>query len=581
MNTRNSYLISHAFRNYLWASLLSSLSLQMAVTTDAVVVGRYIGADALSAINLLMPVTTLVAALSSLIGLGPAILASKAIGNRKCEKVNMVFTSAVLQAIIIGCLEGMCIHAFSPEIASLLCHDGHILPYLMEYLEVVPWGFGLTILVFSLVSLVEADGHPKLAAKALAVGCLANVLLDVLWVGYGGMGVRGAAWAMVVNNLLVIGFFALRLKCEGVSYRWLWPRKNIVNVTLAGLKEGMFMMLNDLLYSLMLFLLNSLMFSVCGGQGLFFWSICVQLLLLVIMVVDGGEGAVLSIGSMLMGEDDRTGFRMLVRRLIRMIVVIVAGIVLLVWLFPETVMRIFGEDTGALPEWSLAVRVFSLMLLPYAVSMFMRSFFQAMDYKLLGMAFSLVQFVGMIVCLWMAARWLPQAVWWSFPVSAFLVLTVQLACLLFLRRKKWATDIFLHSSDKDRKFIDLSIEYSVEPVMESIGQVCTFLDRHKVNRMTVMSVNICCEELMLNIVRYQSHKHNPYMDLHIAVTGQKVSFVLKDAGRPFNPVLLSQENRPEVGDDSHLGLMMVNSVCTTLTHKYMYGQNIVFAEFGS
>jgi len=25
----------------------------------------------------------------------------------------------------------------------------------------------------------------------------------------------------------------------------------------------------------------------------------------------------------------------------------------------------------------------------------------------------------------------------------------------------------------------------------------------------------------------------------------------------------------------------VNSVCTTLSHKYMYGQNVVFAEFQS
>ena len=36
MNVRNSYLTSHALRNYLWASLLSSGAMQLTVTVDAI-----------------------------------------------------------------------------------------------------------------------------------------------------------------------------------------------------------------------------------------------------------------------------------------------------------------------------------------------------------------------------------------------------------------------------------------------------------------------------------------------------------------------------------------------------------------
>ena len=83
---------------------------------------------------------------------------------------------------------------------------------------------------------------------------------------------------------------------------------------------------------------------------------------------------------------------------------------------------------------------------------------------------------------------------------------------------------------------------------------------------------------MLNIVRHQSYKHHPYMDLHVAVGGGKVSLVLKDAGRPFNPVLPSRNINFE-NNDEKLGLTLINNVCTTLSHKYMYGQNVLFAEF--
>ena len=148
MNVRNSYLTSHALRNYLWASLLSSGAMQLTVTVDAIIMGHFVGSNALSAINLVMPLTMVISALSTLIGVGPAIMASKAIGNREYTKVNMVFSSAIFQAVFIGGCIGVGCWRFSSEIASLLCKNHYLLPYLTDYLQVLPWCFGLTILAF-------------------------------------------------------------------------------------------------------------------------------------------------------------------------------------------------------------------------------------------------------------------------------------------------------------------------------------------------------------------------------------------------------------------------------------------------
>lgn len=579
MNTRNSYLVSRAFKNYFWASLLSSATIQAAMTVDAIVVGNYIGAEALSAINLMMPLTTLVAALSTLIGLGPAIMASKAISCRNHEKVDMVFTSAICQGVIIGLVVAVGITLFSADIATQLCHDAQIYPYLVDYLRVIPWGFCLTILTYSLVSLMEADGHPRLATKALLVGCITNIVLDILFVRVWGMGIQGAAWANVVNNLLVTLFFFLRFRREGVSYHWLWPNKNIVNVTLAGMREGLPMMVNDLAYSLMLLMLNNLMLAAYGSQGVFFWSICVQLLLLAMVVVDGAEGALLSIGSMLVSGNDKNGFRMFVHRLVAVISVITVLFTLFIWQFPEGTARMFSESSDDLTGWDTAVRAFSLMLLPYVLSVFMRSFFQVSGHRFMGVLFTLAQMVAMVGGLWMAIRWVPHAVWWSFPVSITLLSLVQFGVLCLLDKRRRKGNGLLSPAETEKTATDLSVGYTTDAVLQSIDRVRDFLEQHRVPTQAVMCVNICCEELMLNIVRYQPHKRNPYMDLHVAVTEHKVTLVLKDAGRPFNPVVSLHDISLQDAAESHLGLMMVNSVCTTLTHKYMYGQNVVFAEF--
>ena len=107
MNVRNSYLILHAFKNYLWASLLSSAAMQLTVTVDAIILGHFVGGDTLSAISLVMPLTMLISALSTLIGVGPAIMASKAIGNRKYEKVKTYMDDQIESCKALGYSETM------------------------------------------------------------------------------------------------------------------------------------------------------------------------------------------------------------------------------------------------------------------------------------------------------------------------------------------------------------------------------------------------------------------------------------------------------------------------------------------
>jgi Na+-driven multidrug efflux pump/anti-sigma regulatory factor (Ser/Thr protein kinase) len=551
--------------------------MQLTVTVDAIIVGHFVGRDALAAISLVMPLTMVVSALSTLIGVGPAIIASKAIGNRDFEKVNKVFTSAICQAFTIGGCIGVGCWGFSSEIASFICSNSNLLPYLESYLQVLSWGFVLTILVSTLVSLIEADGYPGLAAKATMAGCLWHVCLEVFCVGYLDMGIQGVAYAVIGNNLLVIALFALRMGKQGASYRWQWPMKSIGNVTVAGLKEGMPMMINDLMYSLMLFLLNGLVGMYMGNQGLFHWAICVQLIMIVLFVVDVAEGAVLSIGSMLIGEKDSNGFSMLVYRLVFMIVGLAGAVTLVVCCFPNEVAALFSNmDVSA--QWPLAVRVFSLMLVPHALSVFLRSFFQVLERRWMGMLFSFLQTLCMVTGLWAFLCWAPYSAWWSFPISAFLLLAMQVVFICVLWRKHYNHRLLPVEDSDGRQEFELSVEYDIGAVSDAVCQVSRFLEHCGLSAAQIMAVNICCEELMLNIVCHQSHKNNPYMDLYIAVGGKKICIILKDAGRPFNPVLPTSRNTLESFDEK-LGLALVNNVCTTLSHKYMYGQNVVFAEF--
>lgn len=576
---RNSFLISRAFRNYLKAALLSSACMQLTVMLDAMVAGHFIGSDALSAINLSIPLVTFVVALSTLIGVGPAIMAAKYIGSRQTEKVNSVFSSAMYQSILIGALQGIALYLFLPQIGGWICSNEHLLPFVMEYIQVLPVTFFLMMNVYTLVSLIEADGHPQFAAKAVVWGSILNVVLDVVLVKCFAIGILGLALAMLANYLSVLLFSLGRMNREGISYQWIRPRKNIINVTLAGLKEGMPVMINDLIYSLMLFSTNSLLLIYYGEDELYLWAIFLQLLLLVMIIVDCAEGAILSIGSVLKGEDDWFGLRSLVRRIWLLVGGITLVVVVGICLFPDQLAMLFG-DRGDIPRnWSQAVRILSLMLIPYALVTFLRSVFQLLGNKMLGVCFSLGQWVLIVGSLYLTARWNSQFLWWSFPIAAWTLLIIQILYVLIERRRKQIRDFNFIPLHPKKDYLELSIAYNKASVIEAIQRVCCFLQENKVHSLLEMEVNICCEELMMNIVLFQTYKSRSYMDLSVVLEEHRIFLVLKDAGRPFNPVLASNTSDILREADSQLGLFLVNRVCSNLSHKYMYGLNVVFAEF--
>lgn len=576
---RNSYLISHAFRNYLWASLLTSACMQLTVMADAMVAGYFIGPDALAAINLAMPLTSLVTALITLIGLGPAIMAAKAIGSRNTSMVNTIFSSSIIQVIILGALQAFLFSIFMPNIAGWLCPNAHLLPYLTDYIKVLPFTFFFMMLVLTMVNLIESDGKPQFAAKAVAIGSLLNVVLDLVLVKYAGAGIQGIAFAMLANYLSVTLYLLLRMHREGVSYHWVLPTKNLRGVTFTEIKEGLPMMVNDLFYSLMIFGVNTILLTYCGETELYFWAVFLQVLILVMVIVDCAEGAVLSIGSVLEGDDDRFGLSALVSRLWMLVGGLVLLVMLLVWIFPNSIAILFAESENISENWPHVVRILSLMLLPYALTTFMRSVFQVLGNRMQGVIFTFAQFVLTTVLLFMMIRWDSPHIWWSFPIVSWTLFIVQEIYTWVIRRRSNKTSSFKIVPLKDKDdFLDLSVEYDESAVVEAIQRVCSFLEERDVEPLVEMEINICCEELMLNIVRYQTYKTRSYMDLSVSLKHDKVTVELKDSGRPFNPVI-STASTGVLDEDTHLGLHLVNSVCTELTHRYMYGLNVVFAEF--
>lgn len=128
--------------------------------------------------------------------------------------------------------------------------------------------------------------------------------------------------------------------------------------------------------------------------------------------------------------------------------------------------------------------------------------------------------------------------------------------------------------------LDISVKLEKEDIENATYTVGDFLRRQHIDATTTYEVRLVCEELMYNLLNYAVEK-NPekhFFDLHIRCYDGKVNILIKDDGRPFNPILKQDSEILFSLDDEHLGLKLVNKLAT-ISYKYMFNQNMVQITF--
>lgn len=560
MISRNSHVISKALKNFLSASVMTSLAGQLAVTTDAVIVSHMVGPDALSAINIVMPLTMLFSCASILIGLGASVLAARAIGDRDKERVNSIFTIALIMLTAVGIAVSATTYISSHDIAYALCDDARIAPYAFEYTRIITGGALFLIISNGINYFVSTDGNPGLVTRGVAAGAVANVVLDIILVGQ--MGIAGSAWATIINYMITLAVVLTHFFRRGSSYRLVNPLKGLGGHIVRNIYEGLPLMLGNLLLGGAVFIINSMILGAAGADGVYIWSVCLQVLMLTFVILNGVGNAMLSIGGVLMGEKDYNGIRILTRLSTGFVSAALTLFVLLVVLFPEVPAYLFGaEGAPAGIDTTTPLRIFSLLLVPFAVTLIMRFLFQILEYRILSLLMSVGQLMGIIATLWIFIRIDPDILWWSFPVSAAVLIVIQLAATsaIYMRRRGISPVTLIPDEPEGERSIDLSIAYNEKATSLAITKIEEFMGLCGVDTRIADRLKECCNEIMHSLIIGAKRKKRCF-DIHIRIIGNDVHAVLRDAGHRSDARLLPA------------------TLPATVEHKYMYGQNVLFVQ---
>ena len=602
---RNSYLVSKALKTFMFASVLASLAQRLATMTDAIVVSNLIGPDAISAINVVTPIITLFPTISLLFGIGGSVLAAKAIGRRDADEANRVFTAALLASFVSSILLTVILFLLTPQIVSLVCpRDSRLFDMAVSFMHIMALSAVPTILCFTLQSFIKTDGNPRLVMMAVMSSTTLNLILDVVFIKYFGMGIAGSAWGTIVCFFLSIAIVLTHFRSKHNSFHIDWSilhshfleqreqsdacigyaesRQNrseaqfsILNSQLSIIKEGLPMSINTFMMGVCIFGFNSIVMHTLKEDGMYVWSVCLQLLMVVQLLVAGVNSSIYSIGGLLIGERDMIGLNILIRRVLTYVGLAMLALTLTVEVWPQVFGNLFGGgDSGVADLLHKALRIFSLLLLPYAILLVLNALYQIIGYRAASIVVSVGQLVVMVLFVWLFAHISPNLLWWGYPASSVALMTVVLIVtwVMHIRRPEIAA-LTLIPNNTEGQALNISVRLTHDDVVQTLQEIASFLKSCEVNPSTAYHVQLCCEELLYNIVNYAVKKHpeKHFIDVHIRSTEPMVTVLLKDDGRPFNPTLLETNNGIE-----HLGLRLVNGVSSQIKYNYMYDQNMVY-----
>ena len=165
-----------------------------------------VGTTALGAVGLCFPIIVIITAFSNLFGSGGTPLFSISRGtkdNDTAQKImNTSFTMLCICAILIMTVGLL----FANPILTLFGASREALVYAIPYLMIYLIGTLPSMIATGMNPFINAQGYSTIGMLSVAIGAVANIILDPIFIFVLNLGIRGAAIATILSQFISAAF---------------------------------------------------------------------------------------------------------------------------------------------------------------------------------------------------------------------------------------------------------------------------------------------------------------------------------------------------------------------------------------
>ncbi len=407
--------------------------------TDRFFIGHIDGGASagLTGVGIVFPIISLITAFTNLFGMGGAPLCAIARGKKDTLLAERIMgTTCYMLFVTAVIITSLGLVLCSP-LLSWFGASADTYTYAYDYFSVYILGTPFAMLSLGMNGFINSQGFGQIGMVTITVGAVVNIVLDPLLIYGLGMGVRGAAVATIISQLLsalwVMRFLTgpraiLRLRREFIR----WCPELIGDVVRLGFCSFIMSFTNaatQLAY-------NTALRGLGGDVYIGAMTVINSLREVVSMPVNGITGGAQPV----LGYNYGAGEYDRVKQGILFMTGVCTAYMLLAWgvifLFPEFLVRMFSNDPQLIAVGTHLLHIYFFGFCFMALQMSGQSVFTALGKAKHAIFFSLFRKVGLVIPLiFLLPRFLGiDGVLWSEPISNLIGGT---ACFLVMMHTVW------------------------------------------------------------------------------------------------------------------------------------------------
>lgn len=405
---------------------------------DSIFIGHGVGTMAISGLALTFPLMNLAAAFGSLVGVGAATLISVKLGQKDYDTAQRVLGNVFVLNILLGVAFTVIVMAFLDPILYFFGGSDETVGYARDYMYIILLGNTITHLYLGLNAVLRSSGHPQKAMYATIATVIINTILDPVFIYGFGWGIRGAAIATIVAQIISLMWqlWIFSSKEELLHFhRGIFRLKR--KIVFDSLAIGMSPFLMNMAACFIVILINQGLKKYGGDLAIGAFGIVNRLVFIIVMIVMGLNQGMQPIAGYNFGAKQYER----VTKTLKLTIIYVTGVTtfgfIIGMLFSDTVVGIFTSDAELIELSAKGLRIVVMFFPIIGFQMVTANFFQSIGMASKAIFLSLTrQMVVLLPCLLILPRFFGAAgVWYSMPISDLLASLIAGTMLVWQFRK--------------------------------------------------------------------------------------------------------------------------------------------------
>ena len=387
---------------------------------DGIFIGQGVGAGAIMGLAITMPIMNLSAAFGAMVGVGGSTLLSVKLGEKDYNFAAKILGNVITLNCIIGIGLGAVMLLFLDPILRFFGASDYTIPYARDFMVIVLIGNVFTHLFLGLNAMLRSSGKPKKAMKATIMTVIINIALAPLFIFVLHLGIRGAALATILSQLIVLLW---QFKLFSNPNELIHLRRDTYRlerrIVTGSLSIGLSPFLINLCACLVVIIINKQLVSYGGDVAVGAYGIANRMMFFFVMVIIGINQGMQPIAGFNFGAKHYTRLNQVLKYAITIATGIwIVGFIVCV-LLATPVASAFTNDEELLKEAAHALRVMNLVVPIIGFQMITIGFFQSIGKAGISIFLSLTRQLLFLVPLLLI---LPnffglEGIWYSVPIA--------------------------------------------------------------------------------------------------------------------------------------------------------------------